>query len=332
MKIYITFDYELYFGERTGSAERCIIVPTELLLGVFNETGIKSVQFIDCGYLLKLKEYRNKYHSVEKEYYLISSQLDKLVNKDHDLQLHIHPHWEDSLHDGNIWKIDPRRYKLSDFSDGHIHSIVKTYKSVLSQFTLPQNIFAFRAGGWCVQPFTVMKDALKINGIKVDSSVFKNGVYQSDLYSYDFRNSPEGSRWKFENDPLQVDNKGSFTEVPISSIYNSPLFYWMLFLKGRLNPHNHKPLGDGIPVPAPGQRKKLLSRFTWNTVSLDGYNAGLLDKALEQHMKNGADEMVIIGHPKALSRYGLEKLKEFIKKNLSKHEFTTFLIQKNTFS
>ena len=100
---------------------------------------------------------------------------------------------------------------------------------------------------------------------------------------------------------------------------------------GRLDPKQHKPLGDGKPIAAPGQRKKILTSYTTNTVSLDGYNAALLEKALRQQQALGAKEMVIIGHPKALTRYGLKALKEFILKNHKKHNFTTFIQEKNTF-
>ena len=31
MRIFITLDYELYFGDRTGSVEKCITGPTEML-------------------------------------------------------------------------------------------------------------------------------------------------------------------------------------------------------------------------------------------------------------------------------------------------------------
>jgi prephenate dehydratase len=56
-----------------------------------------------------------------------------------------------------------------------------------------------------------------------------------------------------------------------------------------------------------------------------------LEKALHQQQAIGAKEMVIIGHPKALTRYGLKALKEFILKNHKKHNFTTFIQEKNTF-
>jgi hypothetical protein len=331
MDIYLTFDYELYFGEPTGSIEKCIIEPTEALLKVADEFGVKLVQFVDCGYLKKIQEEKIKYPSLEKDFELLAKQLETMHSNQHDLQLHIHPHWEDSFYANNKWVCNVNRYKLTSFSNSEINTVVTEYKKALAVYNDADNIIAYRAGGWCLQPFENIGEALKKNNIKVDSSVFRGGYFESEQYNYDFRNAPKKSRYKFEDDPNKEVEKGHFTELPITSIINSPLFYWELFLLGRLDPKQHKPLGDGKPIPAPGQRKKILTRYTTNTVSLDGYNAALLEMALHQQQAIGAKEMVIIGHPKALTRYGLKALKEFILKNHKKHNFTTFILEKNTF-
>ena len=162
------------------------------------------------------------------------------------------------------------------------------------------------------------------NNISLDSSVFRNGQFSSRQYSFDFTNAPDKDIYKFENDVVVEDPSGFFTELPISPIRNSPLFFWFLFLLGRKNPYFHKPLGDGQAMPAPGYRKKLLTRFTNNPVSLDGYNARLLQKALKQLLKRNFNHMVVIGHPKALSRYSIVEVENFVLKNKEKHNFTTF--------
>jgi hypothetical protein len=74
-------------------------------------------------------------------------------------------------------------------------------------------------------------------------------------------------------------------------------------------------------------RKKLLTQFTQNTVSVDGYNAALLNKALRQ--QKGKNELVIIGHPKSLTRFGIKALDRFISENNNKHQFTTFQKERN---
>jgi hypothetical protein len=323
MKIYITLDYEIYFGENHGTVDKCIIYPTTELIKIAENHGVRFVFFVDIGFIIKLNEFKQKHPELEKDYNAITNQVKYLSDTGHDVQLHIHPHWEDSFYNGKKWIIDVKRYKLSDFNNVEIHSIVSKYKAALFAIT-QRPIFSFRAGGWCIQPFEKLKSAFIENGITLDSSVFRNGKYESKEYSYDYTGAPDKDIYTFEDDVNVEQKNGKFIELPISSIKNSPLFFWTLFLLGRKNPYLHKPLGDGRAMPAPGYRKKLLTRFTNNPVSVDGYNATLLQRALNRLLRKNKKHMVIIGHPKALSRLSLQKMEQFVIKNKDKHQFTTF--------
>lgn len=323
MNIYITFDYELYFGENTGTVEKCIIHPASELIRIAEKNDVRFSFFVDSGFILKLNEYRKKFPQLEEDYQAVIGQVKYLSDTGHDIQLHIHPHWEDSFFDGNKWVMDVKRYKLADFNERDIADIVTRYKKVLTDIT-NKPVFAFRAGGWCLQPFSKLKKAFLDNRIKLDSSVFKDGYYSSEQYSYDFRNAPDKDIYRFENEPEVEDENGSFIELPISRIRNSPLFFWRLFFLGRKDPYNHKPLGDGRAMAAPGYRKKLLTQFTDNPVSVDGYNAHLLEMSLKILTNKKKIHMVAIGHPKALSRYSIQKIGEFVEKNALEHNFTTY--------
>ena len=323
MNIYITLDYEIYFGENHGTVEKCILYPTSELIRISEKHNVKFVFFVDSGFILKLQEYKQKFPQLEKDYETITSQVKYLSETGHDIQLHIHPHWEDSYFNGEKWIINVKRYKLSSFSEAEILDIFKRYKKALTDIT-NKKIVAFRAGGWCIQPFDKLKKAFIENEIILDSSVFRNGKFSSEEYAYDFTNSPDKDIYKFEDDVVIENTNGQFIELPISSIRNSPLFFWKLFLLGRKNPYLHKPLGDGRAMSAPGYREKLLTRFTNNPVSVDGYNASLLQKALNKLSNKKYEHLVVIGHPKALSRYSIQRIEEFILKNKEKHSITTF--------
>jgi hypothetical protein len=64
---------------------------------------------------------------------------------------------------------------------------------------------------------------------------------------------------------------------------------------------------------------------------VDGYNARLLNRARKQHQLQDKEELVVIGHPKALSRYGLRELEAFISQHRQHDHFTTFRAEKNSF-
>lgn len=323
MNVYFTFDYEIYFGANHGTVENCIIRPTEELIRISNAHHVKFVFFVDSGFILKLDEYRKKFPQLEKDYAAVTNQIKYLSDTGHDIQLHIHSHWEDSYYDGDKWIINTKRYKLSDFSETEIKDIFYRYKKVLTDIT-GKNVFAFRAGGWCIQPFSKFKNAFIENGITLDSSVFKNGKFTSTEYAYDFTDAPDKDIYRFEDDVIKEDVNGRFTELPIASIYNSPLFFGKLFFLGRKNPYLHKPLGDGRAMPAPGYRKKLLTRFTNNPVSVDGYNAKLLSKVYKKALIDKKEHLVIIGHPKALSRFSIQMIENFVGKQNVKKSIETF--------
>ncbi len=323
MQIFLTYDYELFFGEPTGTAEKCIIQPTNQLREIAQRTGAKMVFFIDTGYLKKLIEYKDQFPKVKSEHEAVFNQIKTLVSEGHDCQLHIHPHWEDCTHNGNEWIMKTDRYKLDDFSDEDIVRIVKEYKSILEN-TTGKKVSSYRAGGWCLQPFNRVQKVFKEVGITLDSTVFPDGKFTAGNYYYDFTNSPAKSKWKFSSDLIEEDANGNFWEYPISNYKYSPLFFWRLFILGRLKPSQHKPIGDGYPMSSPGLRKKMLTKGMNLSASADGYFVTKLNTVLKSNAKKGFEEMVIIGHPKANTLFALKQLEKFINANKSAHQFKTF--------
>lgn len=308
MNVYLTLDYEIYFGRKSGTASRCILEPTRELMEIARRTGARMTFFIDTGYLLKLEQFRTENRELDDDHHLITSQIRELVAGGHDCQLHIHPHWEDTVYRQGQWHMDVSRYKLADFSGEDIMRIVTAGSDYLQQLT-GKPVTTYRAGGWCLQPFEKVRPAFIANNIRLDSTVFPGGFQHSPEYFYDFRNCPPYDYWRFSNDLCSEDKSGEFCELPISSRVYSPLFFWKLFILGRWKPHLHKPLGDGFPVATPGGKKKLLTGFNLLPVSLDGYFASELVKASR---RKGQREMVVIGHPKACTRYSLKTLEKFI--------------------
>jgi len=324
MNIFITLDYELFFGSNSGTQYESIINPTNKLLEVLDKYSVKASFFIDSGYLIKLDEYRKKYQVLEEAYQKVISQIKELDRCGHDIQLHIHPHWEDTYYDGTKWIMNTTRYRLHEFSNDEIDNIVYRYKKILTDI-VGDKIFTFRAGGWCLQPFERIKDALKKHDIWLDSTVFENGKNDSKTHYFNFFNTPKKTLWKFDEDPLVENENGYFIELPITSYRLSPVFFWKLAFRKKFGGEIHKSFGNGISAGASKWDKvRMLTQYTNSVVSIDGYKSSYLEKAYSLFQKKEDNKhFVIIGHPKAMSEFSLERLEQFIINNIEEN-FTIY--------
>jgi len=325
VNIFISLDYELFFADFSGSVENSIIKPTNALVSVANNFMTKLCFFVDSGYIVKLKEYKDKYPKLRHDYDLICEQIQELHANGHDIQLHIHPHWEDTIYDGEKWVMDTSRYRIHKFSQEQTLDIVTKYKQALTDL-VGDNVFAYRAGGWCIQPFSHLKDALKQNGIWLDSTLYEGGYKDNSTHYFDFRNIPNKTFYRFESDPtIEVPN-GYFAEVPISSTKVSPLFYIRYALLRKFAKSQFQIMGDGKGVGREGKdNKQMLTSFTPAVASIDGYRISYLQRTLNEYIKySDKKNFVIMGHPKAQTKYSLKHLFEFLANNHTKHNFTTY--------
>ena len=334
MKLLITLDYELYFGRMTGSPQHCLIEPIDELNRQLSHTGkeIKLCLFVDAGYLIKLQAEASKFPELGSQYDQIIQHLKKLSRQGHDIQLHIHPHWEDSHFNGNDWIIDFSRYRLHAFPDAEIHRIVKDYTRLLGDIS-GKEIFAYRAGGWCLQPFEKLSSALAENGIWLDSTVYYKGFSDEPTRWFNFIGAPAKPYWHFSHDPLSEDPNGSFLEVAISSVRVSPTFFWRLLLSKFIKNPAHKAYGDGSSMRwKKSQYLKMLTTYSYSVASIDGLKASLLSKAYRQGLTRGTDKIFnLIGHPKALTPYSIKILAEFVAKHEVESVTYSYFNKKNTY-
>lgn len=296
-----------------------MLEPTRELFKIAENKNVHYTFFVDVGYLVNSE----RYPELEAERLTVIEQIREMIRRGHDVQLHIHPHWEKSIYKDGKWIFGTRNYyKLSDFSKEESANIVRNYKAYLEEIT-GKKVLAFRAGGWCIQPFEHIRDVFEETGIKIDSTVIPGDFLQTDSYAVDFRHAPMKSKYSFNSDPLKEED-GPFIEYPIGSLRYSPLFFWQLYILGRLFPAKHKMVGDGEFLSQGGRKKQVLLNYTSAHISTDGYYAKKLNSGLEKHQNLGFENLVIIGHPKGNTQYSIAKLEAFIERHHTNHRFISF--------
>jgi len=321
-KIVLTFDYELSLGLDTGTAVNSIIKPTDYILDLFSKYNAKGLFFIDATYLLTLKKHNHKDLSV------IEKQIGRLINLGNDIGFHIHPQWLDAV------KIDDERWAFKSFDRYRLHSLdtgklntlfyeaCELLLSIVKKYDINYKIRAFRAGGWCIQPFTDLKEAFLKNRIKFDFSV-NPGLYSktSSYGYYDFRKAPVNkSFWRFENDPCEADNNGSFFEIPVSTVKYRNIDLWINHYFYR---RKEKEAGDGKSISLKKESmhfiKKILkltdilsSRFIAG--GLDGLHFRYFKKMVKKLNNKDFNFITYVCHPKKLSKSVKNNL-EYLLKN-----------------
>ena len=223
--LIITLDYELPV-HKNYDVKRYMVYPTEELLLLCEETGAKLTIMAEIGEIWAFEDSENECFQDYLGYdpaSLIKNQLQEVVQRGHDVQLHLHPQWLGAKWRDDKWKLNYSDYRMTDLSYEQIVrrlSAGKDYlESILKPYTTEYECIGFRSGNWITQPSRKYLTAISESGMLSDSSVFKWGYKNSDAAYYDYRNAfskvrPWFTSWDDINKP---NNTRSVLELPIYS-------------------------------------------------------------------------------------------------------------------
>jgi hypothetical protein len=251
--ILITFDYELFLGVRSGTVDNCIIRPTNQIIALLEKQKLtKALFFVDTTYLMRLAEREEK--EAQEDYRKIKEQLSMLLKKGHIIFPHLHPHWLDAtyLSDINQWELrNIDKYRFHNIDEATRNNLFDFSMSFIKKIQQEAQVFyaisGYRAGGWCLQPFTDFLPLFKKHHITNDFSVLKNFKNISPTVYYNYTKVPRRAIYRF-NDAVETEEyNGPFKEYSISYIQIKNTFTNRLFLK-YLSVRGIRNLGDGISV------------------------------------------------------------------------------------
>ena len=315
MDIFITLDYELYMGKRTGSVENCLLKPVEELLALGLKHKIKFTFFVDAAYLYRLSLLRKDYPTLDCDYRKVCNNIKSIEQQGHDIQLHFHPQWLFSEYDGREWIMNMHYYKISDVEPEYLRIAFSKSKALLESI-ISKEIIAFRAGGYSLQTFTDYCSLFVENNIKLDSSVLMNSSCKSEFQEYDYSGILDDSIYRFNDDVCKLSKKGIFTEAAIATKTVSFLSYLVYRLFVKIRYRNNDSFGDGLSVVSSRRRKVKLSKQV--KASIDHFEVYFLKRFIR---RNG--NLVVIGHPKNLSVDSIHYLDCIFSKMIGVHRFKT---------
>jgi hypothetical protein len=337
-QILVTFDYEMFLGNRSGSVDDCMIVPTRKLMAIMKRFGVKALFFVDTVCLLQLKRNAVSYSASEIDFSKVTAQLKELVAAGHDIFPHIHPHWLDAVYipETNEWKLNNTRlYRFHNVSETDQRILFTKSVELLKEIVHTQkpdyHVSGYRAGGWCIQPFSDFLPLFRENNILYEFSVLKDFYQFTDAQYFDFSETPHKDIYRFSDDICREDPSGSLTQFTISSLHIPPYISLLnkLFLKIRYNlTGDHTFLkGEGQPsveihgLNPVSPHGKHLGTSSWERVSVELLTSVKLNCYLD-FLKNHPF-MHFISHPKMVTAHNLYVFDKFLYKAFDQYEIET---------
>lgn len=271
MKKYLilTYDYELFLGRRSGTVAQCQIHPTEKTLSILQKHQARAVFFTDTLQLIKLKEQaENGNINAQKDFELLKEQFQKISSLGHYIYPHIHTHWLDARYDAaaHEWNLsDVSRYRFHQCSAEQQREVFRQSVGILKELILPVNAQyhpdGFRAGGWCIQPFSDFRTHFIEHGIRYEMSVLPGFYSFTNAQYFDFTHCPQKTVYRFDENVCEEKSDGRFIQLTVSSVPFTPVHRMLDRIWLKLSPYlikNNRPAsGSGhasqpvVPQPAP---------------------------------------------------------------------------------
>jgi hypothetical protein len=308
--VILTFDYEVFMGRQTGTIENCVIRPVDSVLNILEKYGARAIFFADAAWLLFLRE------NNLKDYKTVAEQLGIICRSGSSVELHIHPQWLDAYcTNGRPGFNSFDNYRLHSLDNETIISLFTRSAELLKSIT-GKNISCFRAGGWCIEPFLKIRESFEKVNIRYDFSVVPGArVRDGKIYDFDYTSAPTMTFYRFSDSVCSHEPSGSFIEIPLSTYNNNALL--RIINKVLLLLINDKIYGDGSGIKEKTLNSKILALFSFSKgmMTLDRLHNTLF-RLLLAHSFRGKDLMVIVSHPKTLSKQALLNL-DFIARNFN---------------
>lgn len=226
LECVFTLDYEIN-GNGTGSLRDLVLAPSAALKRLFDKHRARFVVFVEVAELELIES-----HGTDPAIEEARNQIQQFHAEGFDIGLHIHPWWYNAHRQNGQWVLDYSDYNLCALSCERITQIVDRSLTHLRRLLNTSDFIplSFRAGHLLFQPAQTLARVLADRGIKIDSSVYKGGIWRQ--YNLDYRPAVRnGYFWRFSSCATVPDPHGGLLEIPI---HTEMVPTWTMFTSKRL--------------------------------------------------------------------------------------------------
>jgi hypothetical protein len=212
--LILSLDYEI-FGNGSGNLDCCVLRPTERIARIAERHGARLEVFVDALEFDAME--RHAQPGIDE----VRRQLQDLLARGHQLQLHLHPQWHAQAAPGKQgWHLDAARWRIGSLDSSAAQECIERGYQWLAALTAAvdsaQRPRVFRAGGWAIQPSAAVLPLLQALNITLESSVAPGMVNRRASDWFDFRRVPDSPSWPIADDVCASAPAGAMREVPIA--------------------------------------------------------------------------------------------------------------------
>lgn len=230
--IYIALvdDWEIR-GNGLGDVKTLQYDPAISLMNLYDDYGIKNTFNVETMQGLSFREYSAKDKNVHNDFTFWIQAIEEMIDRGHDIQLHIHPQFYKAQRINHYWKIN-KSWSFEDYTKNQIDDMVQSAHHYLKEITLNKSIKSFRSGSWSIQNCPHLFNSLEKIGIKMDISIVDGLYYEGGGINLDYRNveSPYMPYYPNYEDARTISKtKTEIVEIPTQSVkrdsFNKFLIY-----------------------------------------------------------------------------------------------------------
>jgi hypothetical protein len=205
-----TLDYEI-FGNGQGSLKDFVYQPAERLAALFRKRHARFVVFVEVAELEAIEKKQTD-PFVDQ----VKAQVRAFYNEGFEIGLHVHSWWCNASYENGTWKLDYSEYNMCTLAEERITSIIDGSINYLRAILEKPDFspISYRSGHLLFQPTAAMARVLERRGIRVDSSLYRGGLWRE--HRQDYREvASDRYCWRFSDDVVVPDPQGALLEVPI---------------------------------------------------------------------------------------------------------------------
>ncbi len=253
-KVYILLEDDTeIFGNGTGHIMYRMYLPVVRYVEILKKYKAKSTFYIDMAHWLFLRD-NPHFEDFALQAELIEKTILHLLENKMEVQLHLHSQWanatieNDNVHVTEKWNIgqlaedDQRRLFLE--GSKHLQEIIAKAEN--------QNRFnSFKAGSWGLQPFAVLYDEFKEQGVKIvlgPTKGLKLSVLDLDYTSMESEITPYYCR---KDDINRIGDNKEIAIIPMTPTYLNWIdlirYVWHVKFTGFMERHDKDMDIYGVP-------------------------------------------------------------------------------------